>query len=577
MPKRPRLGAARPGRVGLDEVAAREREERRTDVASGEDAHDVGLERLAADRSCLDDAPLVGAQPVETGGEQRVDRVRHRGATVLERGGQQLLEEQRVPGRGVEDRRPSFGRERDVGREPVDERLRVAGRQSVQQDRRRVEAPARPLGPRVEQLGPREREHEDRRARERGDVLDEVEERRRSPVQVLEHEHDRPLARERLEQAPDGPRGLLHGACRRRLARGGRDPRRDGVPVGLARDDVRGPRCDAPAGGGRERVPERRERRRLERRRPAHEARCRGVEPAGELAREPRLAHPRRPEESHQPRAAVPDDARECRLELSQLVLATDERALEPPHDRFDVVAHLEDGVRAVARVGDDGVPDEPPRAPADEDVAFRRGGAKPVGLLERLSRHERLPAGGIARDHVARRESRPGNEAGGSERAGDVHRAQRVVLVRARDAEDREHAVVGGASGGAALRAEHSLGLCAAPAQPLAPRFWIAGSPGGDVCEVCEEHRHRLPGLLHRARGPRGRRVGRRGRERGILAQDRALERLEPLARLGADLLDERRAGSGVGVERVGLAAGAVEREHELRTEPLAQRVLAR
>ena len=44
---------------------------------------------------------------------------------------------------------------------------------------------------------------------------------------------------------------------------------------------------------------------------------------------------------------------------------------------------------------------------------------------------------------------------------------------------------------------------------------------------------------------------------------------------RLDADLLDQRRPGVPVGLERLGLAAAAVQREHALRVQPLAQRVL--
>ena len=67
----------------------------------------------------------------------------------------------------------------------------------------------------------------------------------------------------------------------------------------------------------------------------------------------------------------------------------------------------------------------------------------------------------------------------------------------------------------------------------------------------------------------------GRRGVERGVLGEDRGLEALELGAGLQAEFLDERAAGAAVGFERVGLAAGAVEREHQLGVEALAVRVL--
>ena len=44
--------------------------------------------------------------------------------------------------------------------------------------------------------------------------------------------------------------------------------------------------------------------------------------------------------------------------------------------------------------------------------------------------------------------------------------------------------------------------------------------------------------------------------------------------ARLDAELVDEQTARVPIDVERLGLPAGAVERSHERRAEPLAQRV---
>ncbi len=72
---------------------------------------------------------------------------------------------------------------------------------------------------------------------------------------------------------------------------------------------------------------------------------------------------------------------------------------------------------------------------------------------------------------------------------------------------------------------------------------------------------------------GHSGRR--RRRLERGILPQDRALELLESRGGLDAELLDERAPGRGVGLERLRLAAGAVERKELLAAQPLAERML--
>ena len=61
--------------------------------------------------------------------------------------------------------------------------------------------PGRAVG---EQVWTRRAEEQDRRGSEVGDVLDEVEERRLGPVQVVEHDHQRPLSGQRL-QVPARP------------------------------------------------------------------------------------------------------------------------------------------------------------------------------------------------------------------------------------------------------------------------------------------------------------------------------------------------------------------------------------
>ena len=69
-------------------------------------------------------------------------------------------------------------------------------------------------------------------------------------------------------------------------------------------------------------------------------------------------------------------------------------------------------------------------------------------------------------------------------------------------------------------------------------------------------------------------RRLGRRRRERLILSQDRRFELLQLAARFDAQAADERVARVPVGGERLGLAAGAVQREHVLAPEALPERL---
>jgi hypothetical protein len=55
----------------------------------------------------------------------------------------------------------------------------------------------------------------------------------------------------------------------------------------------------------------------------------------------------------------------------------------------------------------------------------------------------------------------------------------------------------------------------------------------------------------------------------------DQALQALEFRARLESELVAQRAAGLGVGLERLGLAPRPVERQHQLSAEPLLDWVL--
>ena len=76
-------------------------------------------------------------------------------------------------------------------------------------------------------------------------------------------------------------------------------------------------------------------------------------------------------------------------------------------------------------------------------------------------------------------------------------------------------------------------------------------------------------------ATGRGRRRLGQQQVERRILREHRALELLQLATGLEPEVLHQRPPGVAERVERLGLAAGSVEREHQLRVEPLAVRVL--
>ncbi len=77
------------------------------------------------------------------------------------------------------------------------------------------------------------------------------------------------------------------------------------------------------------------------------------------------------------------------------------------------------------------------------------------------------------------------------------------------------------------------------------------------------------------RAGGWRLQRGGGRRRERGVLREDRALELAQVLARLDPELADQGGAGVAIGLQRIGLTARPVQRDHQLAAEALAVRVL--
>jgi hypothetical protein len=86
------------------------------------------------------------------------------------------------------------------------------------------------------------------------------------------------------------------------------------------------------------------------------------------------------------------------------------------------------------------------------------------------------------------------------------------------------------------------------------------------------------LPAHQRRAGVELGRELDRRGRRRielSILAQDRLVQPPQLRARLHPDLLHEHRPRLAVSVQRLRLPATAIQRQHALRVQPLAQRVL--
>ena len=104
---------------------------------------------------------------------------------------------------------------------------------------------------------------------------------------------------------------------------------------------------------------------------------------------------------------------------------------------------------------------------------------------------------------------------------------------------------------------------------------------PEGDTRHGCDQqdHRHRHAATTSAARARRRRAVRRAGTRRrielGVLLEDRPLQPLQLRSRLQSQVARETAASVAIDVEGLGLASAAVEREHQLAPQPLAERVL--
>ncbi len=225
MPEAVRLVGGDRGRVGADKLLADEGDEPRVDLPliRGEREHCAAMEDLALDRAALEHGALVGRESVEPGREQRVDRRRHGDLAVrLPRELNHLLDEERIAAGGVSD--PSNERFVAFREQAADKLIGLLAPERLQQHRRCVQLASAPTRPRVEQLRPPHAEQQDRRVPgEVCDVLDQVEERRLPPVDVVEDDHERQLRGGGLERLPHRPGGLRGRGRRIELAEEHRD------------------------------------------------------------------------------------------------------------------------------------------------------------------------------------------------------------------------------------------------------------------------------------------------------------------------------------------------------------------
>ena len=172
-------------------------------------------EHQAHHRRRANDVALAPVEPVEPGREESVNR-RWYGDVAARRvldHRQHLLEEERVPACGLDDRPERCGRHRAPGQAGCELR-RLVGREPVELDggAARLRGPAVAV---VRELVAGRAEEQERRRRG-GEVVDQFEHRRLGPVQVLERDDEWPALGDAREHPAEAEEELVDRSTPRR-------------------------------------------------------------------------------------------------------------------------------------------------------------------------------------------------------------------------------------------------------------------------------------------------------------------------------------------------------------------------
>ena len=442
------------------------------------------------------------------------------GVAALSLHGDELLEEEWVPFRSLDDSR-EHRLWKLLGPEQCGELACLGRRQrpEVEEPMSRLRCPPRSA---FEQLRARRAEEQDREAaRGRRHVLEQVEQGWLGPVQILELGDQRPLPGEGLEEAPHGPRRLLRSG--RPL--GGPDrpqhpprdqvgplvfaeeleKRRARVAVGEASDDVgQRPVGDAVSVGDAT----------------AQDSRRLVADALEQLAHEPGLADPRRAHHRADPARGRLADRCEQSPQLAQLGVAAHERRrrrsqrgiarrseLDRPPCTHERRSSLH-GDRSQG-LGANRLLDEPVSLLADENLAGLRRLLEACGDVERVSRRKRLLPRSGSRKHLPRVHA-DGDTQLDSALAhqhlaeschcaacldGRPHRAERVVLVHRRQTEEADHGVADVLLDPTAVAFHRRSTGRRVPVQDVVKRLGVeALGQLSRVGHVREDHRHRPP-----------------------------------------------------------------------------------
>jgi hypothetical protein len=279
------------------------------------------VEDFSLDRATLDYRPFTAGELVEARLQQRLHCRGRTDLTALTDEGEHLLHKQRVAVRRGDD---PLARAWLGAAVRVDQLGAFLRRQWFEQDRGRVQLPAPPGWPLVEQVWPCQTEQQEGGTPgEVGDVVDQAEKRLLSPLDVVEDHNQRPLVRDLLELDADIPKQLIGAECTVN------DPREGFL------------RALAELLEGRDDRPERDPLAVLQA--PACEHRC--VEPRQELRRQSRLADAGPPKHGEQVAAPLADRTLKRLPELLKLEAAADERRVKVPRDRGRRRIHVQQPV----------------------------------------------------------------------------------------------------------------------------------------------------------------------------------------------------------------------------------------
>ncbi len=386
-----------------------------------------------------------------------------------------------------------------------------------------------PRGVAVEQVGPGEAEDEDRGVPGPAEhVLDQLDEGRLRPLEVVEAHDQRPLARDVLEQPTDGPHRLFRRgrvvAYSDRRGHLARDPLSVRFPCeqlvepaptqssgGVANDVPQGPVCDPLAVGEAA----------------ANEHRRLVAYLGQELLGQPGLADARGAENRHESRGLIPYRLLERGAQLRKLVLSPDHRSVEaarecgsardnpeqpPGPDWFALALQVE----RIERLCEHRVAHEPMGRVSDQDLAGARRRFEALRDDDGLTRDERVASGRISGDDLPRVDPGPCAELDPVLRAqllvqrpkrlphlaGGADGPQRVVLVDDRDAERGHDRVADELLDRAAVVLEDAADLdeVARDDSPVGLRV-EALAEWRRVDDVGENDRDRLPHLARRGR----------------------------------------------------------------------------